>query len=47
MGKFFEQFSFKVELYDPLDRNVPKNNDQTIKTDFLKSKILTMPGIKT
>jgi len=33
IGSFYKDFSYKIELYDPLDRDIPKINDQTIKTE--------------
>ena len=27
IGNFYKNFSFKLELYDPLDRDIPKYND--------------------
>lgn len=43
--QFFESMSSKLEIFDPMDRDIPDDNDQTIKRLDLLNRILNMEAI--
>ena len=43
---FFQNLASKLEIYDPIDRDIPEDDDQTIKRLNLLNRILNMDAVQ-